>query len=345
MINHLIEYLVCQHRSFECIQVSYRNFNKCITNFNRLTTVAHVIDALLVNLDEKSNFGTNDCCLYVERPPYLYPLKTDDFIQDILLRYAPESIHFKLSFKRNASPSRYAQRKRLLRTPIPSSTVTNAYEQLKIQESLIRRQHEIIQALRKTSLSRDSSRSRASHNFDNYFDWVTRTDADDSDDSRYCCLQSLNHNRSFIINFHLCRELSNCSSISTRSSRQDQYQRSLAREPSNSVRSSSQVRFRPSVVHNRQPMEPVLKTSFMPPVKSILKKSSDTRSPQRTSSVDRDIEQLTSLKFRRSSVYASDDADDSNLSDQSTTDSCLGSLSSNDSSSCIVQQHQLETLV
>jgi len=178
----LLYILVCQHRPFECIQVSYRNVNKCITNFNRLTTVAHVIDALLDDLPEKQYLTINDCCLYVERPPYLFPLKTTDFIQDILLRYASTNIHFKLSFKRNASPSRFAQRKRLLRTPLQQSIIPNAYEQLKIQESLIRRQHEIITQLKKTT-NHSQYRPKSSSNYENYFDWITQND-EDSDDSR-----------------------------------------------------------------------------------------------------------------------------------------------------------------
>jgi hypothetical protein len=81
-------------------------------------------------------------------------------------------------------------------------------------------------------------------------------------------------------------------------------------------------------------------------VKSILKKvPSNSSLIPRTSSVDRDIARLTtSVKQRRNSLYVSDDADD-DLSDRSTTDSCLGSLSSDDNNSYIVNQHQLETLV
>ncbi len=175
--------IACQHRQFECIQVAYRGIIKCITNFNRATTVAHVIDALLVDLSEKQYLSINDCCLYVEQPPYLFPLKSTEFIQEILLRYASSNIHFKLSFKRNSSPSRFAQRKKLLRTPLQPPTIINAYEQLQIQESLIRRQHQIITQLRKKPLSNNHS----SANYDNYFDWITRNDDDDgleSDDSR-----------------------------------------------------------------------------------------------------------------------------------------------------------------
>ena len=179
----MLLFIVCQHRPFECIQVSYRNINKCITNFNRLTTVAHIIDALLDDLSEKDYLTVNDCCLYIERLPYLFPLKSTDFIQDILLRYASSHIQFKLSFKRNSSPSRFAQRKKLLRTPLQPSTLTNAYEQLKIQESLIRQQHQIITQLKKTS---HQSNYSSSSNYANYFDWVTRNNPDDgdSDDSR-----------------------------------------------------------------------------------------------------------------------------------------------------------------
>jgi hypothetical protein len=73
-------------------------------------------------------------------------------------------------------------------------------------------------------------------------------------------------------------------------------------------------------------------------VKSILKKSPI----QRTSSVDRDIDQLISLKPEENSFCTSDD---DHLSDRSTTDSCLGSLSSNDSAYHSIIQHHLETLV
>jgi hypothetical protein len=69
-------------------------------------------------------------------------------------------------------------------------------------------------------------------------------------------------------------------------------------------------------------------------VKSILKKTAN----QRTSSVDRDIDRLISVKQQETNF---DTSDDDNLSEQSTTDSCLGSLSSNDSTI----QHHLETLV
>ncbi len=295
-------FLACQHHPFECIQVSYRNINKCITNFNRLTTVAHVIDALLDDLCEKRYLTINDCCLYIERPPYLFPLKLTDFIQDILLRYASPNIHFKLSFKRNASPSRYAQRKKLLRTP----SITNTYEQLKIQESLIRRQNEIIKQLKKTN---NYSQYKSSSNYENYFDWITQND-EDSDSSEI---------------IPICR----------RQSRQDEYYKAVNRD--NTSRSLSRVRF----CTNQQELP-----SSTGQTKSILKKFSSNYSIlPRTSSVDRDITRLTSIKQRRNSLYTFDDADDENLSDRSTTDSCLGSLSSDDNNSYIVNQHQLETLV
>ncbi|CAF1349334.1 unnamed protein product [Adineta steineri] len=315
----------CQHRRFECIQVSYRSINKCITNFNRSTTVAHVIDALLDDLSEKQYLTINDCCLYAVRSPYLFPLKSTEFIQDILLRYASTDIQFKLSFKRNSSPSRFAQRKRLLRTPLQQSTLINAHEQLKIQESLIRRQHEIITKLRKTSLSNKPS-SSSSSNYDNYFDWVTRNSDDvDSDDSR---------TSSDII--PICR----------RQSRQDEYHKAVNRETTDSCRSLSRVRFRPSTIVTQTHDLPLSTTSTQ--MKSILKKVSSNYSViPRTSSVDRDINQLTAMTFkqRRNSIYTSDDADDDNLSDRSTTDSCLGSLSSNDTNSYVINQHHLETLV
>ncbi len=118
--------------------------------------------------------------------------------------------------------------------------------------------------------------------------------------------------------------------ISRRQSRQDEYHKAVNRETINPTRSLSRVRFRTSTAQ----------------VKSILKKvSSNSSLIPRTSSVDRDIARLTtSVKQRRSSLYVSDDADD-DLSDRSTTDSCLGSLSSDDNSSYIINQHHLETLV
>ncbi|CAF0922904.1 unnamed protein product [Adineta ricciae] len=299
---------VCQHHRFECIQVTYRNSHKCITNFNRLTTVAHIIDALLDDLAEKQNFTINDCCLYVEHPPYLYPLKSTDFIQDILLRYASSNIRFKLSFKRNSSPSRFAQRKKLLRTPVQRPILTNAYEQLKIQESLIRKQHEIISQLRSTNLSNNYS---LSSNYANYFDWVTRTDDCDidSDDSR---------------------SASDMIPICRRQSRQDEYHQAINQHTTNSTRSLSRVRFRTSTVQS----SPSTVTSE---VKSILKKIS---SNPRTTSVDRT--HSTRKQRTTTTKYTSDDDD---LSDRSTTDSCIGSLSSDDSNSYTINQHHLETLV
>ncbi|CAF3986004.1 unnamed protein product, partial [Rotaria magnacalcarata] len=214
---------VCQHRPYECIQVSYRGIRKCITNFNRLTTVSHVIDALLDDLSERRYLSANDCCLYIERQPYLFPLKSTDFIQDILLRYTATHVHFKLSFKRNSSPSRFAQRKRLLRTAgyIQPSPVINAYEQLKIQESLIRRQHEMITQLRKTNLSNDSRiQQNGASNYGNYLDWITQNEhnGDMSDDSK----TSLD-----------------LMSTSRRHSRQDEYLKAVNQETVNSSRSLS----------------------------------------------------------------------------------------------------------
>ena len=283
----------------------------------------------------------------MERAPYLFPLKSSDFIQDILLRYASANIQFKLSFKRNASPSRFAQRKRLLRTTVPPSTIPNAYEQLRIQESLIRRQHEIITQLRKTSLSRDHSRAIPASNYDNYFDWVTRQDDDDDDDGNQevesddgrlvCSLQCQDHVH---CSSH-CRSSSDSIPVCRRQSRQDDYLQAVHREAFEPIRSLSRVRFRPSTVSTKHD----LPSPSIAPMRSILKKSTDEPISQRSSSVDRDITRLTSLKQRRHSVYTSDDADDDNLSDRSTTDSCLGSLSSNDSCSYLVNSQQLETLV
>jgi hypothetical protein len=115
--------------------------------------------------------------------------------------------------------------------------------------------------------------------------------------------------------------------ISRRQSRQDEYHKAVNRETINPTRSLSRVRFCTSTAQ----------------VKSILKKvSSNSSLLPRTSSVDRDITRLTTLvKQRRNSLYVSDD----DLSDRSTTDSCLGSLSSDDNSSYIINQHHLETLV
>jgi hypothetical protein len=128
--------------------------------------------------------------------------------------------------------------------------------------------------------------------------------------------------------------------ICRRQSRQDEYHRAVNRETTNNTtsRSLSRVRFRTSTEINPQ--------SSLSQMKSILKKVSSNYSIlPRTSSVDRDIARLTSVKQRRNSFYKSDDADEENLSDQSTTDSCLGSLSSDENSSYVITQHQLETLV
>jgi len=127
--------------------------------------------------------------------------------------------------------------------------------------------------------------------------------------------------------------------ICRRQSRQDEYHRAVNRETTNTTsRSLSRVRFRTSTETNPQ--------SSLSQMKSILKKvSSNYSNLPRSSSVDRDIARLTSVKQRRNSFYKSDDADEENLSDQSTTDSCLGSLSSDENSSYVITQHQLETLV
>jgi hypothetical protein len=327
--------VVCQHRPFECIQVSYRNINKCITNFNRLTTVAHIIDALLDDLSEKDYLTVNDCCLYIERAPYLFPLKSTDFIQDILLRSASSNIHFKLAFKRNSSPSRFAQRKKLLRTPLQQSTLTNAYEQLKIQESLIRQQHQIITQLKKTT---NQSHYNLPSNYANYFDWVTQNDDEDSDDSRLVFQIKF----FMLIIFVMFRDSSDIIPICRRASRQDEYHKAMNRETTDTTRSLSRVRFRTSTVTNTHE----LPSSTAHQTKSILKKvSPNYASIPRTSSVDRDIARLTSMKQRRNSFYTSAEPDDENVSDQSTTDSCLGSLSSDDNNSYVIAQHQLETLV
>ena len=240
--------------------------NKCITNLNHLTTVADVIDALLDDLSEKEYLTINDCCLYVANDPYLFPLKSTDFIKEILSRYSSSNIYFKLSFKRNSSPSRFAQRKKLH----PISTIINPYEQLRIQKLLIEKQQLIINQLTKV-------------------------------------------NDQKIIN-----------SVKTpRQSRQN--------------RSSSQVRFRLSTVIQKADI-PLTPSSSIIEIKSILKKSPI----QRSSSIDRDIDQLIALKPKDNSFCTSDD---DNLSNQSTTDSCLGSLSSNDSVYHNINQHHFETLV
>ena len=298
-----------------------------------MTTVAHVIDALLDDLCEKRYFTINDCCLYVERTPYVFPLKPTDFIQDILLRYASTHVQFKLSFKRNASPSRFAQRKKLLRTPVPQPpSIPNAYEQLKIQESLIRRQHEIITQLRKAN--HHSALKSSNSNYENYFDWISRDE--DSDDSRF--VFKIRNRNEYLKHFLLISRMSSDSiPVCRRQSRQDEYHQAVNRPTTTTnTRSLSRVRFHTEINANESP-------SSIMQTKSILKKV--TAHLPRTSSVDRDIARLTSIKQRRASVYQSDDADDENFSDRSTTDSCLGSLSSEDNDSYIITPHQLETLV
>ena len=259
---------------------------ECITNFNHLTTVADIIHIVLDNLSEQPYLTVNDCCLYLENPPYLFALKSTDFIQDTLYRYLSSNIHFKLVFKRNSSPSRLAQRKKLLRTPLQSSTIINPYEQLRIQELLIQKQQEIIHRLAKVN---DEHK------------YVPTTD--------------------------------------TRRSRQEKFDQLLNRE---TTRSHSQVRFRLSTVTPKHDLPAAAaattSSSSSIEVKSILKKSSI----QRSSSVDRDIDQLVSLQ-REPNSFSS--LDDDRLSDQSTTDSCLGSLSSNDSVYHSIGQQHLETLV
>jgi hypothetical protein len=73
-------------------------------------------------------------------------------------------------------------------------------------------------------------------------------------------------------------------------------------------------------------------------VKSIWVQSSI----QLSSSVDRDIDRLLSLKLEENSFCPSDD---DYLSDQSTTDSYVDSLSSNDISYHSITEHYLDTLV
>jgi hypothetical protein len=89
--------------------------------------------------------------LYIEQQPYLLPLKSTDYIQNILFHYSSSNVHFKLVFKRNSSPSRFAERKKLPRIPLQSSTVINPYEQIRMQELLIQKQQEIINKLTKTN--------------------------------------------------------------------------------------------------------------------------------------------------------------------------------------------------
>jgi hypothetical protein len=124
--------------------------------------------------------------------------------------------------------------------------------------------------------------------------------------------------------------------VCRRQSRQDEYHRAISREPTS--RSLSRVRFAES---NEEILPPCSLKK-----KSILKKvSSNYPILPRTSSVDRDIAILTSIPQTRTTSCTIDDTDDENLSDQSTTDSCLGSLSSDDNNSYVITQHQLETLV
>ncbi len=65
---------------------------------NHLTTVADIINVLLDDLLEKKDLTINDCCLYIEQQPYLFALKSRDFIQDILIRYSSLNVNFKLAF-------------------------------------------------------------------------------------------------------------------------------------------------------------------------------------------------------------------------------------------------------
>ena len=277
--DHFHVFLACQHRPFQCIPVSCRGLTTCITNFNHLTTVADIIRIALDHLSESPYSIANDCSLYIENPPYLFALQSTDFIQDILYRYLSSTIHFKLIFKRHSSPSRFAQRKQLLRTP-PSPTVINPYEQLRIQELLIQKQQEIIHRLAK-----------------------------------------VNNDHQHI------------PTVNTRRSRQDKFDQSPVRE---TTRSHSQVRFRLSTVTPKHDLPSTPSSSFE--VKSILKKSLTPRS----SSVDRNIDQLVSLKHEPNSFCP---LDDDRLSNASATDSCLGSLSSNDSVYPSIVQQNLETLV
>lgn len=127
------------------------------------------------------------------------------------------------------------------------------------------------------------------------------------------------------------------STCDTRRSRQDTLDQSIHRDAS---RSHSQVRFRLSTAPSKQ-SSPAMSSSSSSSVevKSILKKSP----MQRNSSVDRDIDQLVSLKHESIRFCPTDD---DHLSDASGTDSCLGSLSSNDSVfRSIPQQQHFETLV
>lgn len=280
IIFSCVLFLVCLHRPFQCIQVWSRGLNTCITNFNHLTTVADIIRIALNNLSESQHSIIHDCSLYIENPPYLLALQPNDFIQDILYRYLSSNIQFKLVFKRSPSPSRFAQRKQLLRTP---PTLINPYEQLRIQEQLIQKQQEIIHRLAKVN-----------------------------------------------------DEQQRVSTCDTRRSRQETLDQPSRHD---APRSHSQVRFRLSTATSKQgsPATPSSSSSSLE-VKSILKKSP----MQRSSSVDRDIDQLVSLKHEPTSFSP---LDDDHLSDASGTDSCLGSLSSNDSVFRSIPQQHFETLV
>ena len=141
--------------------------------------------------------------------------------------------------------------------------------------------------------------------------------------------------------FFSSRTYSDVPTISRRQSRQDEYHQAIHRQMENPARSLSRVRFRPTTIVERQPMEPHCLTSSTFPTKSILKNTTTSR----PSSVDRDIAQLTSLKLHGRNVCNTDDVDEDNLSDRSTTDSCLGSLSSDDNNSFTHNSHQMETLV
>ncbi|CAF1494138.1 unnamed protein product [Didymodactylos carnosus] len=145
----------------ECI-VRVRGILKRITNINRTTSVHSVIEALLFNTYEDA-LEPSDCCLYMERDSCLFPLRPNDYMQDLLLRYSTRNraeILFTLAFKRIASPSRlkqrYAQRKKLMRSTlsaIDNNHIPAVTEQLRTQESLIRRQQEIISELQKVVLN------------------------------------------------------------------------------------------------------------------------------------------------------------------------------------------------
>jgi len=227
---------VCQHSPSQCIQISYRNIRKCLTNAHPLTTIADIQQLFLDELPEHHDLTVNDCCLYLDDCSFLHPLKSTDFICDIRTRYSLANIRLRFSFKRTSSPSRFAQRKKLDRITASSTNNVDPYEQIRLQELLIQKQQEIIHRL---------------------------------------------------------------------TSRHD-----------------PQVRF-------RLPANTTDRTTSVAQVKSILKKSS---------SIDRDIDQLISLKLTDDAYYSSDD-------DESTTDSCLGSLSSADSGCYSLSQQQLETLV